>query len=968
MDNLSDTLVDTDTAQIRDLVRSEQARILYMQAPISNATIFIIAALFFYVLSSRVESNLIGFWTAALYITALIRFGMWYAHRKWHNSMPPLTWLNLYVAACGLVGISWSLIYPLIYLAEDQIVTIALFMLVFGVIGSAVPILNISMQAFVVYTYPQALMLGYTLTQYEGVLYKWLILALAIYLVMTTLFTRNANRNSIRTIQLQAENSALIVKLNQEIGQREALIEERTEQLEKNNRALLNEIKERKQAEDFQAGQKRILESISRGNATLAEVLEEVVLLAETQTENLNGSILLLEGKNLRHGAAPNLPHAYTQLIDGLEIGPEVGSCGTAAYTSQRVIVENVQTDPLWANFKQLGTEYGFSACWSEPILDSAKNILGTFALYHPEPTVPDDHEILVIETMAQIASIAIERSRSVDKLRQSATIYQSTLEGVIITDADSKIVDVNNAFENITGYTREEVIGQNPRILQSDRHDSDFYYQLWHSLSASGQWRGEIWNRRKNGEIFPEWLNISSISDSKGKVTNYIGVFSDITSIKRSEEKLDHLAHHDPLTDLPNRLLFNSHLEQTIKHARRNNSVFAVLFMDLDRFKNINDSLGHKAGDQLLQQLAIRLKDTVRVDDIVARISGDEFVILLEDIGNAENTAIAVEKIMTIFNQPFELDKHEIRVTSSVGITLYPDNGDNVSSLLRNADAAMYRAKDEGRNTYQFYNQEMTNIAFERILMENALRVALNEHEFHLLYQPQVIMETGELIGAEALIRWHHPEIGEVLPSKFIPLAEENGLIHDIGIWVVETACCQGKRWLDEGFDFGRISVNIARPQLQHSDFVESIKEMLARIRFPANKLELEITESFIMQNTEQAIQQLDALRILGVRISIDDFGTGYSSMSYLKLLPIDKLKIDQSFVRDIPHDPNDMAITEAVIALGKALDLQVIAEGVETEQQASFLIEKGCLQAQGYLFGHPVSESELKKRYKGH
>ncbi|MES9959752.1 MAG: EAL domain-containing protein [Sedimenticola sp.] len=965
---MSDTLIDSDTTQIRDLVRSEQARILYMQAPISNATIFIIAALFFYVLSSRVESNLIGFWTAALYISAFIRLGMWYAHHKRPNSMPAQTWMNLYVAACGLVGISWSLIYPLIYLAEDQIVTIALFMLVFGVIGSAVPILNISMQAFVAYTYPQALMLGYTLTQFEGASYKWLIFALAIYLVMTTLFTRNANRNSLRTIQLQAENNALIVKLNQEIGQRETLIEERTEQLEKNNQALLNEIKERKQAEDFQAGQKRILESISRGNSTLAEVLEEIVLLAETQTENLNGSILLLEGENLRNGAAPNLPDAYLQLIDGLEIGPEVGSCGTAAYTSQRVIVKNVQTDPLWVNFKQLGTEYGFSACWSEPILDSTKNILGTFALYHPEPTVPDDHEILVIETMAQIASIAIERSRSVDKLRQSATIYQSTLEGVIITDAEGKIVDVNNAFENITGYTREEVVGQNPRILQSDRHDSDFYYQLWHSLSASGQWRGEIWNRRKNGEIYPEWLNISSISDSKGKVTNYIGVFSDITSIKRSEEKLDHLAHHDPLTDLPNRLLFNSHLEQTIKHARRNNSVFAVLFMDLDRFKNINDSLGHKAGDQLLQQLAIRLKDTVRVDDIVARISGDEFVILLEDIGNAENTAIAVEKIMTIFNQPFELDTHEIRITSSVGITLYPDNGDNVSSLLRNADAAMYRAKDEGRNTYQFYNQEMTNIAFERILMENALRVALNEHEFHLLYQPQVMMETDELIGAEALIRWHHPEIGEVLPSKFIPLAEENGLIHDIGIWVVETACSQGKRWLDEGFEFGRISVNIARPQLQHSDFVDSIKEMLARIRFPANKLELEITESFIMQNTEQAIQQLNALRILGVRISIDDFGTGYSSMSYLKLLPIDKLKIDQSFVRDIPHDPNDMAITEAVIALGKALDLQVIAEGVETEQQASFLIEKGCQQAQGYLFGHPVSESELKKRYKGH
>ncbi|MES9879100.1 MAG: EAL domain-containing protein [Candidatus Sedimenticola sp. PURPLELP] len=965
MGNPDNNLLVSQSEQETDYIRSEQARIIYMQAPISNITVIVISTLFYFVLTSRVDDQVIGYWTAALYISALIRLTLWYLRTKRPEMAPDTTWLNLYITACALVGISWSIIYPLIYQANDQVVTIALFMLVFGIIGSAVPILNISIRAFLVYTYPQALMLGFTLFLFEDELYRWLILALLIYLVMTTLFTRNANRNTLRAIQLQSENQSLIARLNQEIDQRETLIEKRTEQLKENNQALVSEIKERKQVELFQSQEKIILERISRGKAQLKEILDDIVLLAESQTTDLMGSILLLEGNTLRHGSAPSLPGAYTDLIDGLQTGPGIGSCGTAANNNERVIVENVKTDPLWADFSDLGEKYGFAACWSEPILDSAKKVIGTFVLYHHQPSRPDAHEVMVIETMAQIASIAIERSRTVEKLRQSATIFQSTLEGVIITEPNGDIVDVNNAFENITGYSREDIIGQNPRILHSGRHDAEFYNELWGILSKTGQWRGEIWNRRKSGEVYPEWLNISSISDSKGTITNYIGVFSDITSIKRSEEELDHLAHHDPLTDLPNRLLFNSHLEQTIKHAKRNNSVFAVLFMDLDRFKNINDSLGHKAGDQLLEQLADRLKDTVRVDDIVARISGDEFVILLEDIENAENTAITVEKIMTIFNHPFMLDEHEIRITASVGISLYPANGENVASLLRNADAAMYRAKDEGRNTYQFYNQEMTSIAFERVVMETALRVALTNHEFHLLYQPQVDIQSGKLIGAEALIRWNHPEIGEVLPNKFIPLAEENGLILEIGDWVLDTACAQGVRWITAGLDYGRVSVNIALPQLQQSDFVDRVKETLEKTGLAPSRLELEVTESFIMQNTEHAIQQLEALRVLGVRISIDDFGTGYSSMSYLKLLPIDKLKIDQSFVRDIPHDPNDMAITEAVIALGKALDLQIIAEGVETEEQADFLKQKGCQQAQGYLYSRPIHADRLAEDY---
>lgn len=944
----------------------DQTRILYMQAPISNTTILLTAIIFYFILTARTESDLIGYWTIFLCITAIYRLSLWHRRRQDPTQKTAAQWMNLYIGGSALVGISWSLIYPLIYLANDLIVSIALSMLAFGIIGGAVAILAASMRAFIVYTYPKTLILGLTLLQFQEAPYYWLTLALAIYLMMMTLFTHNTNRSVLQSIRLQAQKRALIEELNRENDQREELIQQRTTELQEKNSALITEIHDRKQAELIQTKQKNILELISRGNAALSQILEEIILLAESQTKDMKGSILLLDGATLHIGAAPNLPKAYNALIEGLEIGPSVGSCGTAAFRGERVIVENVQTDPLWANYRQLGSDYNFSACWSEPIKDSTGKILGTFALYHHAPAIPDLHETRLIETSVQIASIAIGRSMTEKQLQQSATVFQSTLEGVIITDGDVNILDVNRAFEEITGYTRDEVIGRNPRMLQSGRHDTDFYREMWSSLNETGQWRGEVWNRRKNGFVYPEWLNISCIYDGKDEQpVNYVAVFSDITSIKRSEEKLDHLAHHDPLTDLPNRLLFNARLEQSIKQAKRNRSVFAVLFLDLDRFKNINDSLGHKAGDELLQQLAERVSQEIRLSDTFARISGDEFVILLENTGNAQNTAVAVEKIMAVFNRAFPLGGHEIRITASIGISLYPANGKSAATLLRNADAAMYRAKNEGRNSYQFYTKEMTSSAFERVVIENALRMALTRNEFHLVYQPQLRLQNRKLIGVEALIRWHHPELGEISPSKFIPLAEENGLIHDIGSWVLRAACLQGRQWMKKGFNFGRIAVNVARPQFQHSDFVDKVKAILDDSQLPADKLEFEVTESFIMQNTEHAVQQLEALRRLGLSLAIDDFGTGYSSMSYLKLLPIQKLKIDQSFIRDIPFDTNDMAISEAVIALGKALDLRVIAEGVETEQQAEFLLEKGCQEAQGYLYGRPVTVEEFEAAY---
>lgn len=547
------------------------------------------------------------------------------------------------------------------------------------------------------------------------------------------------------------------------------------------------------------------------------------------------------------------------------------------------------------------------------------------------------------------------------ERLRLAASVFENTDEGVVITDAQAKVVEVNRAFSRILGYSREEVIGKNPRLWQSGRHDQSFFRDLWRALNETGLWRGELWNRRKNGEVFPTWLTISSVKDAQDQLTHYVGVFSDISQIKHSQKQLDHLAHHDALTDLPNRLLLSERLEQAIRHAERHGTQLALIFLDLDHFKHINDSLGHSAGDQLLQAVATNLVQVVREDDTVSRLGGDEFVLLLEDIGKPESAAIAAQKLMAAFARPFILVNQEVRVTASLGISLYPRDGEDPDTLLRNADAAMYRAKEQGRDNYQFYTEELTRNAFERVLLENSLRLALEQDELRLVFQPQLNLQNKQIIGVEALLRWQHPQLGLVPPARFIPIAEECGLIHPIGDWVLHSACRQAREWLDRNIDIGRMAINIAGPQLQRGRLADRVRNALAETGLPASRLELEITEGFIMQQARSAVDQLHELRELGVTLAIDDFGTGYSSLSYLKALPIHKLKIDRSFIHDIPDDPNDMAIANAVIALGKALQLAVIAEGVESEEQAAFLQRAGCGEAQGYLFGRPMEAQAL-------
>jgi diguanylate cyclase (GGDEF)-like protein/PAS domain S-box-containing protein len=550
-------------------------------------------------------------------------------------------------------------------------------------------------------------------------------------------------------------------------------------------------------------------------------------------------------------------------------------------------------------------------------------------------------------------------------RLRQAASVFSSTEEGVVITDPDGVIIDVNAAFTGITGYSRAEAIGNTPRLLRSDRQDAAFYAALWGSLNATGRWQGEIWNRRKSGEIYPEWLTINAVRDERGELVNFVAVFSDISGIKQSQAQLAHLAHHDPLTGLPNRLLFADRLGHALSRAQRDGSQLALLFIDLDRFKHINDSLGHLAGDGLLQEVARRFTAAVRREDTVARMGGDEFTLLLEDLRRPEDAAVLARKLLDALADPYTIAGRDLFVTASVGISLFPRDGATADELVRNADAAMYQAKDEGRNGYHFYRPELTATALQRVHLEADLRRALARGELTVHYQPQIDLGTGRLIGAEALVRWHHPEQGPIPPDRFIHLAEDTGLIIELGELVLRAACRQAVEWLASGVPIERIAVNVSAHQVQRSDFVATVRRALAETGLPPRHLELEVTESFIMGQAEAGIRALHALREMGLRLAVDDFGTGYSSLGYLKRLPIHMLKIDRSFVSNLDGDAEDLAIAKAIIALGRTLGLKVIAEGVEHDRQAGLLRAEGCHYGQGYLFGRPVEGAAFARRW---
>ena len=554
------------------------------------------------------------------------------------------------------------------------------------------------------------------------------------------------------------------------------------------------------------------------------------------------------------------------------------------------------------------------------------------------------------------------DASKHEAELRLWGKVFEGSNEAILITDADLRIILVNKPYEKITGFTEEEVVGVDTIKVGTQLHSHSFFRNLVHVLKEKGHWEGELINQRKNGEKFPTWYSISQVVDTDGQPENYIAIFSDISERKKSRERIDFLAHHDSLTELPNRALLNDRLEMVINTAKRRGEKAGILFIDLDRFKNINDSLGHAAGDLILRETAARLSDAVRTDDTVARLGGDEFVILLARIRDERSLAEVAMKVRDEILRPYMLEDMPLHLSPSIGIAVYPDDGEDPSTLIKNADAAMYLAKQKGRNNYQFYTPVLNARTLDRLKLEYDLRSALEQGQFELHYQPQVVDCSKQLYGAEALVRWRHPERGLVPPNHFIPLAEEIGLIIPLGAWVIAEAARQVKHWRESGFNDLVVSVNISALQFHQAGFLTEVQHLLTQAGTDPSAIELELTESMLMNDMEMSIQVLQAFRSLGYRIAIDDFGTGFSCLNYLRRLPANILKIDQSFVRDMQSDSASLAIVTSIIKLAQSLGMETIAEGVETAEECELLSNQGCRYMQGYYFAKPLPVAQFE------
>ncbi|HJH17847.1 phosphodiesterase DibA [Pseudomonas lactis] len=547
------------------------------------------------------------------------------------------------------------------------------------------------------------------------------------------------------------------------------------------------------------------------------------------------------------------------------------------------------------------------------------------------------------------------------ERLRQAAAVFDCTREGVLVTDTQGLIVHVNRAFMEITGYQCEDVMGQRPSLFKSGRHSAHFYQQMFQALESTGEWSGEIWNRRKSGEVYPQWQTIRVIHDDQGKVSHYVAVFSDISAMKNSEHELAHLAHHDPLTDLPNRLLFTDRAEQALASAQVHKRGCALLLMDLDHFKIINDSLGHNVGDQLLKLVAERLSGLFGPGVTLARLGGDEFAVLAESCPQVVQAAALAQRMLNAMKDPFIFDGNQLFISASIGISLFPSDALSAEQLLRNADSALFKAKSAGREGYALYTEELTAHAQHRVEIAGELRRALDQHELRVYYQPVHDLHDSRLVGVEALVRWQHPERGLVPPGEFIPIAERTGLIADIDAWVMDQACRQMCQWLADGAPLSFIAINVSSRLFARRELYEQVAQVLHATGLDPAFLELEVTESAVMDDPEVALEQLHRLRELGLRLAIDDFGTGYSSLLRLKRLPVQKLKIDQGFVAGLPWDEDDAAIVRVVIALAKSMGMQVHAEGIEQVEQARFLLDQECDMGQGYWFGRPMPADEI-------
>jgi len=607
--------------------------------------------------------------------------------------------------------------------------------------------------------------------------------------------------------------------------------------------------------------------------------------------------------------------------------------------------------------YKELNETLNRGETWTGEFINKKQD----GSLYYEKASIVP---IFVKSELVNYLAIKLDITQYVEqkkRLQLSAAVFEHTMDGIMITDADGIIISINNSLIKMTGYTEEEFIGQNPNILKSGQQDEEFYEDMWQTVLNKGNWKGKIFDRTKKGLLIQTWLSISSIKDDNGVIINYIAIHTDLNELILIQDKIDFMAHHDTLTNLPNRRYLEEHIEQIIHIASREKQNFAILFLDLDRFKIINDTLGHDAGDQLLKVVSRRIKNILRESDILVRTGGDEFIIVVQNIKSKDEPAYISNKILKELEAPFDVQEHQLNISASIGIAIYPEDGKDIATLTKHADSAMYLAKDLGKNNYQYFTEQLSIDIHHRLQLEQSLKHALKNHEFYLHFQPQYNLQTREVVGAEALIRWENQDLGFIAPDVFIPIAEETHMIIPIGEYVFEEACEAFMKWRENGLTVETIAINISSIQLSDKNLLKTFERIVKKVGISPKNIEIEITERYIFKHTANEDTILNDLRNLGFKISIDDFGTGYSSMNYLKRLPLDTIKIDKSFIDDIPEDTNNMEITKAIIALSTSLGYYNIAEGIETVEQENFLKEQGCEIGQGYLFQRPISSDKF-------
>ncbi len=908
-------------------VHADLIRMVYANAPLALIASLLNSAILVYLLWPVVDQAWLISWALATILISLFRLilALRFNRVQPDNYQTINTWSSWALAGALFAGLGWGAASLFLFANDSLPHQVFLAFVIAGTTAGAVSSLSASRLSISGFALLSTLPLAYRFSQASHEFSIAMSLMIVLFTILILLVSRSFYRNITQ---------------------------------------MLVERYKRKKAQRHDRSRNKVLELLTL-EAPLEEILEIIIQDLERDNPEMLCSIQLLndDGSHLRFGAAPSLPNVFMEYLQGIDVAAGVGCSGSAAYSGKRVIAEDLTTHPYWANAREIPQKTGLRSCWSEPLFSSNGDLLGTFTIYYRQPHLPDEQELSIVKHSIKLASISIERNQTGAALRLADSIYQNTSEAMMITDVENRILAINPAFTQTTGYENDDVIGKDPGLLASGTHDDKFFKNMWDSLYKTGHWRGEIWNRRNNGEEFAVWMTINTIYDSEGKPYRRVSLFSDITERKQADALIWRQANYDSLTKLPNRRLFSDRLEQSIKVAKRENHYLALLFIDLDRFKEVNDTLGHHIGDELLVETAQRINACVRESDTVARLGGDEFTVILNELQDLSHIEKVSQKIIDALCSPFLLGKEQVFISCSIGITVYPDDAKLSHELLKNADQAMFAAKESGRNRLHYFTRSMQEISQQRMRLARDLRLALQDRQFSVYYQAIVSIEDGHIHKAEALLRWLHPEHGFISPADFIPIAEETGAIHEIGFFVFKQATQRIKDWRAQYNPHFQVSINKSPVQfLARGDIRHKWLNYLEKHDVSPHGIVIEITEGVILEASEIVSTKLRLFRDAGMQIAIDDFGTGYSSLAYLKKFNIDYLKLDKSFVKNLETDSSNLALSEAIIVMAHKLGIRVIAEGVETEAQLAALKQIHCDYAQGFFLAKPMPAEEFE------